>query len=142
MITTADDLFQVLVTMLQTAGDKPAGLTVAAFPVLDMESTDLPYLGLTLAEGDQPAGDGDASDNSSIRKCTIQAEIWAKGDSPQVVARPYREWLLKTIFMDETLSGRALRAVFDGYQFAPAYLNGWLGCTVLHISFEYNWHPC
>jgi len=141
-MTTADDLFSALLTLLQSAGDKPAALTVAAFPVLDIESADLPYLGITLSEGDQPAGDGDASDNSSIRRCTIQAEIWAKGDSPHLVARPLREWFLKTVFTDETLSGRAFRATFDGYQFAPAYLNGWFGCTVMHVSFEYNWHPC
>jgi len=142
MRSTADEIIQLVVARLLADSAKPSGLQIDAFPVLDLESVDLPYLGVTLVDGDRMDQDSDTQD--SLRQCSIQFEIWNKSTTAQGVAdgaKTVRIWAMATLCQDESFGGHVQDIGYEGFQFAPAFQSGWLACTVMTFTFKYFWSP-
>jgi hypothetical protein len=141
MSTTADAVFESLLARLNADAAKPTSLTIKPFPVIDLENTDLPYMGLRLTEGDMPTGQGEDMAGGSERACKIHVEIWAKGDNPLFATKCFREWLLAVIYADENLGGLANRIEFGGFEADVGVLEGWVGLVVAEFTFFYFWRP-
>lgn len=139
--TNCDAIHAAWLAKLQGRPDKPEGLTVEDMPILDLEGADLPYLGITMTEGDKANSKLASQTLADCRTCTINHEIWTKDSDAFAQAKAIRQWILKVVCEDETLGGLVEEATYEGFQTAPAYSKGWLSCTLLTLSFDYLWNP-
>lgn len=140
-MSSGEAIFQRLLELAQGDAAKPAGLQVEPHPVVSLELVELPYLGLSLTEWERKAEDSDSSTQSSERTCTIQAEIWEKGQDPILATRVIRAWLLGLVYQDETLGGLAFSVDFGGFQAAAGLQDEWVAVAIAEFTWTYRWRP-
>lgn len=159
MSTTADDLVATFLARLAAAGatapggavflesawtresPRPTGIMLMDHPDLPLTPEELPAIAVYLMAGETPAAEGDDSVGNSQRQCELWVEIRRMAKTPVQATRLDREWILKTLYAEESLGGRALSILSEGWWPFGDAQGDWLAGALMKFTATYFWSP-
>ena len=125
--TTAEDLAARAYDLLVASTSKPLGLTtdkILDYPLTPSDSTNLPLVAVYLTAGEVPIDPEEGSQIGAGCIATITIDIRCIADHPVRGTRPFREWVLATLFPQEdpnvapndTLGSLAFKTIYQGFK--------------------------